>query len=130
MTRQEKQILKGEICPYCKVKSEKANSKEVYHGKDYGDIFICRPCKAYVGVHKDNGKPLGRLANAELRKAKREAHRYFDNIWKLKYKDRKKAYAWLSESIGVEKEFCHIGMFDIEQCLKVVQVCKKFFEEL
>ena len=30
-------------------------------------IYICKPCDAYVGVHKGTDKALGRLANKELR---------------------------------------------------------------
>ena len=56
-------------CDYCGRETEYVDSKVIY-GKSYGKIYLCRNCMAYVGVHKGTDKPLGRLANAELRKRK------------------------------------------------------------
>lgn len=100
-------------------------------------IYICKPCNAYVGVHKDTDKALGRLANRELRNAKIEAHLYFDKIaktgminkiWKVfipNISNRNKAYRWLSLQTGIPEEYCHIGMMDLKQCLSVVDICKR-----
>ena len=100
-------------------------------------MFLCRPCKAYVGTHKASGKALGRLADNELREAKKEAHFYFDQIAKTslinkiwrkhipKTNNRTKAYMWLSRQMGIEKDLCHIGMFDVDDCKKVVEICKR-----
>lgn len=118
-------MYQGLICPYCRCQTELIDSKEIY-GTSYGWIYICRPCDAYVGCHK-NGDPeevpiaLGRLANAELREWKKKAHSLFDRIWKMKYLNenqltRKEAYAWLSRMLGIEEKYCHIGMFDVAQC--------------
>jgi hypothetical protein len=41
---------------------------------------------------------------------------------------RRAAYAWLSKRTGVPREACHIGMFDVEQCEKVVAVVDTFLE--
>lgn len=57
-------------CDYCGRETEYVDSKVIY-GKSYGKIYLCRNCMAYVGVHKGTDKPLGRLANAELRNWKR-----------------------------------------------------------
>lgn len=131
------EIMAGKICPYCNFKTEYVDS-EVIYGKSYGMIYLCMPCDAYVGVHKGTDNALGRLANAELRHWKKEAHAYFDPIAKTdlinkiwdKYfpytSNRSKAYAWLSEQIGIERDLCHIGMFDVEQCKMVVEVCKPY----
>lgn len=56
------------ICPYCDNESELVDSEVVY-GKSYGMMFLCSPCDAYVGCHKDspNNRPLGTLANRSLR---------------------------------------------------------------
>ena len=43
-------ILSGKICPYCGKESELIDSTEIYNGKSYGKMYICRPCDAYVGV--------------------------------------------------------------------------------
>ena len=69
-------------CDYCGRETEYVDSKVIY-GKSYGKIYLCRNCMAYVGVHKGTDKPLGRLANAELRNWKKAAHAVFDPLWTL-----------------------------------------------
>ena len=68
---------------------------------------------------------LGRLANKELREAKKQAHFFFDKIWINKHLSRGMAYKELSKSMGVHPDLCHIGMFDIEQCNEVVKFSKQ-----
>lgn len=65
-------ILTGKICPYCGNPTEYVDSSVIY-GRSYGMIYLCRNCRAYAGVHKGTNQALGRLANAELREAKKEA---------------------------------------------------------
>ena len=108
------------ICPYCLVPAEFADSSVVY-GKSFGMIYLCRPCGAYVGCHKD-GRPLGRLANATLRRWKINAHRAFDRLWKSGNMSRGEAYAWLASQLGLRQDECHIGLFDIDQCKEVVRL--------
>ena len=116
-------------CPYCGAEARLADSAVVYHGTSYGPIWLCAnypSCDAYVGCHKGTTEPLGRLADWELRKAKRAAHETFDKLWKGKPKGaRKKAYAWLAERMGLAIDDCHIGMFDVEQCQEVVRLCRE-----
>lgn len=114
------------ICPYCGERAEFVDSKIVY-GKSYGKIYLCRKCLAYVGVHKGTDKPLGRLANAELRYWKKAAHAAFDPIWKYgRFRGyRNAAYGWLAGRMGLPVEETHIGMFDVAQCKKAIQICRK-----
>jgi hypothetical protein len=123
-------IIKGKVCPYCGKRPLLENSSVVY-GKDYGPIYLCRPCRAWVGVHKGTIKPLGRLANEELRYWKKEAHAAFDPIWQGKvnlgwgkFKARNSTYEWLAKEMKLPVEHTHIGMFDVNQCKKVVELCK------
>ncbi len=127
------EIFTGKICPYCQSEAVYVDSSEVY-GTSYGMIYLCRPCRAWVGVHKGTDRALGRLANAELRKWKREAHKWFDPLWRAKEKKgftrrqaRNDAYDWLCYELGILREHTHIGMFDVDQCRKVVEICKKFY---
>ena len=121
-------------CPYCGEQVCFLKSSEEVYGKDYGPLYACLPCKAWVGCHPNTTKPLGILANSELRHRKRMAHYYFDRLWKRKmYKEkctkgraRRKGYKWLSEQLSVPKELCHIGMFDVETCKRVEELCKQF----
>lgn len=121
------EILKGKICPYCKKPTEYIDSSYLY-GKSYGMIYICKPCDAYVGVHKGTDKALGRLANKDLRYWKKQAHYYFDQIWKSSLKSRRGAYKWLSVHLKIPGTYTHIGMFGVETCKKVVELCKKELE--
>lgn len=141
-------ILYGKICPYCKRKPEYVDSEEIY-GRSYGMIYLCRRCDAYVGVHKGTSVALGRLANKELREAKKKAHNYFDGLWKAKTqigimenpqrsdrleiwknKCRSDAYQWLSKELNIEPKFTHIGMFDLDQCEKVVNICLPHYNKI
>lgn len=123
------EINTGKICPYCNCKSEYTDSSVIY-GKSYGMIYLCRKCNAYCGVHKGTDKALGRLANAELRYWKKEAHAKFDLLWQKKItkgfskkEARGSTYKWLSEQMGLPIDLTHIGMMDVEQCKRVVELC-------
>lgn len=111
------------MCPYCGTQAELITGEEVYpHRPDLYDkrFYACDGCKARVGCHPNTTKPLGRLADDMLRKAKMQAHTAFDPLWREGSMSRKDAYAWLAEAMGVPNEECHMGMFDVEQCHKVV----------
>ena len=108
-------------CQYCGKNAHYVDSKVIY-GKSYGMIYLCKPCRAYVGVHKGTDKPLGVLANAELREWKKKAHGSFDKLWNNR-KERKKMYKWLSVQMGKEEKDTHIGMFSVEECMQVVEIC-------
>lgn len=125
-------LYTGQICPYCQGKTEYVDSEYIY-GKSYGMVYICKPCDAYVGVHKGTDKALGRLANKSLREAKKQAHAHFDPMWKRavqsgrkKHEARNSAYKWLAEKMGIDREFCHIGMMDESGCTEVVKICKPY----
>lgn len=125
-------------CPYCNLPAVfLPTSSSIYNGRDYGPIWKCTPCDAYVGVHKGTRNPLGRLANKELRAAKQAAHRAFDPLWKdlrgaypdlmvvtnkLRSIARSRAYRWLALQLDIRYEDCHVGMFDLELCERTVLV--------
>ena len=98
---------------------------------DYGAVWECRPCEAWVGCHPQ-GTPLGRLADKALRQAKMAAHAAFDPFWKAKMRRdgwpqkraRNAGYEWLAGQMGIAREDCHIGMFDEAQCRRVVEICE------
>ncbi len=123
LTAHQSDILDGKICPYCGSDSKLVDSKEIY-GTSYGMIYSCKPCKAYVGVHKGTTKSLGRLADWDLRYWKKRAHLYFDKIWQSDLMKRKDAYLWLSQQLELPKQYTHIGFFGIDTCKKVVELSK------
>lgn len=115
--------MKEVYCDYCGRRAEFVDSKVVY-GKSYGMIYVCRSCMAYVGVHKGTNKPLGRLANAELRHWKKAAHIAFDPLWKYgRFRGhRNVAYGWLAQKMEIPVEKTHIGMFDVADCRRAIQI--------
>jgi len=129
------EIMTGKRCPYCLEPTQYIDSKYVY-SRSYGMIYICKPCNAWVGVHKGTNKALGRLANEELREAKKEAHKYFDQIAKTglinkiwpvyqpNISNRSKAYMWLSNQMNIPPSECHIGMMGVDQCQQVVDISR------
>lgn len=115
------------ICPYCGKPSEKVTGKSIYpHRSDLDNktFYRCKPCDAYVGCHPNTDTPLGRLANSDLRSAKRRAHEWFDPLWKAGSMSRRQAYEWLAGQLGIKVDDCHIGEFDAEQCERAIVVCK------
>ena len=126
------------ICDYCRQPAELVDSATIY-GRSYGMIWLCRPCDAYVGVHTNSRqrKPLGRLANAELRRLRRAAHAAFDSLWRLKMRRhgvsksraRSSGYKWLAEQLGIHRAQCHIGDFDASLCQRAINVCQPYLEK-
>lgn len=128
------------ICPYCHTKAKIVTGLVVYpHRPDLSAkrFYSCSPCGAWVGCHDGTFQPLGRLADAELREAKKAAHAAFDPIWKARFAAKsaidpsyKKGmarggrYRELAKVMGIDKRDCHIGMFDVEQCQRVVEICE------
>lgn len=123
-------------CPYCGEYAQLQPDSKVY-GKSYGgQVWLCGPCFAYVGTHKSGKgtKPLGTLANQELRKWRSKAHISFDPLWQSKIKKdpskkrsaRNEAYSWLAMNMGLDIDDCHIGMFDVEKCKQAILICRKY----
>lgn len=122
-------IYNGSKCPYCGCLTNYVDSSCIY-GKSYGMIYLCRPCNAYVGVHRGTNIALGRLANAELRGLKKDTHAFFDLIWKNGDMKRVEAYKWLSEYLRIPLDFTHIGMFDEERCRAAIVASKQFLNDM
>ena len=128
-------LLETPTCPYCQAPATLTTGAIIYpHIRDLADkpIWACMPCKAWVGCHPGTQMPLGRLADAELRTAKQAAHNAFDPLWKGKIRRdgcskrnaRGAGYAWLAKQLGIPGEDCHIGMFDVETCRRVAEICR------
>lgn len=114
-------------CGYCHRPARLKFGNDIYpHRPDLiGKRFWkCDPCNAYVGCHPGTIKPLGRLANADLRRAKQCVHVLLDPMWKSKQMSRHEAYKWLADALGISAANCHIGMFDIVQCEAAISMLR------
>jgi hypothetical protein len=129
LTKIQIKMMQGLICPYCNQPTEYVSSTEVYPN-DYGMLYLCRPCLAYVGVHKGTDKAKGRVANHALRQLKIQVHCHFDRLWKERRMKRTEAYRWLSGALELPREYTHIGMFGEATCHKVIELTKSKYQSL
>lgn len=135
-------------CPicYCGRTSVFLPSSEDLYGTEYGPVYFCEPCYAWVGCHKGTTKPLGRPATQPIREARKKAHAAFDPIWQSIWKElnqlhseklgrpapayygkgpaRKSIYAWLAGEMDIPVEECHISWFDVDDCQRVIDICR------
>ncbi|TXH43513.1 MAG: hypothetical protein E6Q97_33955 [Desulfurellales bacterium] len=125
------------VCPYCDRETKLVTGNKIYpHRKDlyHHHFWQCAPCEAHVGVHKGTIKPLGSPANGHTRNMRSQAHNAFDPLWRTGpfkgMNGRYQAYKWLADQLGIAVQNCHIGMFDVEQCTRVISICKEYRELL
>ena len=48
------------ICLYCEQPATFRPTSSHVYARDYGPLWECRECKAWVGCHKGTKQPLGR----------------------------------------------------------------------
>jgi hypothetical protein len=129
------------FCDYCGNEACLTRGKDIYPNMPSVhrlSFWKCTPCQAWVGCHKrgawtvqadgsrlvsDGTLPMGRLAKADLRDAKRRAHRAFDPLWQNAGLSRRVAYAWLAHQLRIPVVDCHIGEFDAARCEQVIKLC-------
>ncbi|MBS9810628.1 hypothetical protein J4H70_17795 [Vibrio alginolyticus] len=122
-------------CPYCGSEARLVKGDVIYpHRKDLAkkNFYLCENGheRAYVGCHGYSIVPLGRLADSKLRADKSAAHAAFDPIWKNGSMKRGEAYKWLADKLGIDKESCHIGLFDRVTCRKVIRIMGEHYDSL
>ncbi len=98
----------------------------------YGLFYGCQfypKCECTHGAHPD-GTPLGRPATKETKKARIEAHAWFDKLWKRPEgkMDRSSAYRWMIEAMGLTSDTAHIGRFTTEDCQNLTAKVQAYLE--
>lgn len=123
-------------CPYCKSAVQLVENDVIYgrhYGRHYGEwpwAYRCAPCDAYVGLHPFTNIPLGTLATAPVRDARKQAKAHFNPLWQNGEMSRSEAYAWLAKALRIANvNECHIGWFDIDRCADVVKAVKAYRKE-
>jgi len=111
-------------CPYCGRDAELVTGDDIYTTNAFNHLYfwMCGPCAAYVGTHAGKKhKPMGTLAKADLRVLRRKAHAVFDSTWRETNISRSKMCDRMSALMELPIGKCHIGMFNEEQCFKVIE---------
>ena len=121
--------MKPQRCPFCRSSVSLIDSAKIF-GCSYGFIYLCDSypkCDAKVGCHPGSIKPLGTLADRELRRWRSLVHRKFDPLWKSGvFSSRQIAYKWLSKAMKLPLERTHVAMFDIRQCQRAITLIEVF----
>lgn len=114
------------VCPDC-------GKTMVRRVGPYGDFYGCSGypnCKATHCVHQATGKPLGIPANKDTRQARMAAHTSLDVFWKEHGYHRRTVYRWLAEKMCIKENECHIGLFSLDQCVLVIELCQEMEKKL
>lgn len=116
------------LCNYCGAKAVlvRVGENGYPYVDDHGPVWICEPCQAWVGVRarSRNHAPLGRLANAELREAKRRLHDALEPLVQAKmrrdgvniFAARGKAMKWLIAALGLDVASPNLHSLTLDQC--------------
>lgn len=126
-------------CPYCGGEAELVPSTEIYGDKANGwpPRYFCRPCFAHVGTHKGTNppKPLGTLANYQVRQLRKKCHDVIDPFWKRQNKGlrnknkryrREIVYRVLKRVMEMTDAEAHVGMWQVEECEDFLVLAGKF----
>jgi hypothetical protein len=115
-------------CPYCAAAAVLRDGSYV-HGEMNrgGKLYVCArfpACNAYVGAYA-NHKPMGTLADGNLRHKRIETHRLFDRLWKQGIMSRSGAYNWMRAKFGMSADQAHIAQFSEYMCEALMTECRK-----
>lgn len=115
-------------CLYCGSPVGISGNEAVY-GKPYGRwpwIYLCAggSCHSYVGMHPFTNIPLGTLADAKTREARKITKELFNRLWGRGEgrMSRAEAYEWLCAQLDMPPGECHFGWFDVQTCRRAYKV--------
>ncbi|MBD5172620.1 MAG: hypothetical protein HDT02_05320 [Bacteroidales bacterium] len=114
----EAKIRRGEICSFCGLPTEVILHSGWRERK-------CPSCGASVRCHFGTDRGMGRVAGSSLKRLRKEAHRWFDAVWKNKIKkSRYNAYSWLALRMHKNKDDVHFSLMTEEECRQAIEVCR------
>lgn len=80
-------------------------------------------------MHSFINIPLGTLAGAAIRDARKRTKQPFESLYTSGRLTRSEAYLWLAEKHVIAHAAFHFGWFDVDMCLKAGrETCEIFFE--
>lgn len=129
MSKKKKEKQPVVYCPYCHGRAVLRPASYVYGNRARDEsLYVCKnypECDAYVSVHAGTTRPMGTLANKELRSARHRAHQLFDQIWKTGIMSRSQAYLWMRNKFGLNAAHGHIAKFSDYYCEQLIQMCEE-----
>lgn len=113
------------FCPFCGKEAELVEYSAIYR-KNYGYsyYYLCKDCHAYVACDNYTRRPLGTMANPELRELRQRVHAVIDPIWRSRKLSRQVVYTKLSDMLGYEY---HTAEADIPTCKKILESFNEVF---
>lgn len=126
------------ICPYCGGDAVLVTGWTISQDLSNRKYWYCAGDNAYIGAHAKTERPLGTMADPDLREARRAAHVEFDEIWQEKalretlepFHARGKGYRWLAEQMQIPVSEANISTMGLEQCAIVIRICRPFAQRL
>lgn len=119
-------------CPYCKSPVVLRSADGIYKENSKGAmLYVCAKypqCDSYVHAHTGSMKPMGSLANQELRTLRQKAHQSFDRLYLSGLMTREEAYLWLANEISAPLSEAHIGHLGEYYCRQVIKRSKELLD--
>ena len=122
-------------CPYCGAPAICRPASTVFGNavRQKGSyLYLCSrwpACDSYVAAHKRDLRPMGTLANKDLRRKRILAHEALEKLHRHRHMEKWAVYVWLQGKLGLDPEEVHIGMFSDEMCDKVISLCHQTLQQ-
>ena len=106
-------------CPYCHANASLRPASVVYglNRRSQGKfLYLCDrwpACDAYVSAHDRTHRPMGTLANGDLRHKRILAHRALEQLRQSRHMEKWEVYIWLQAKLGLDERQTHIGQFSV-----------------
>ena len=127
--RQKKRKPSDMRCPYCGSPVVLRSADGIYReNARHTMLYVCSrypQCDVYARVHSGTNKPVGTLANRELRSLRNEAHHHFDQLYLSGLMTKQEAYLWLAALLQAPLSQAHIGYLGEYYCKQVIAESKE-----
>ena len=132
MKRTKKKNQSRVRCPYCGGSAVLRSADGIYRDNPNDTmLYVCSRyprCDAYVRIQPGTTRPIGSLANRELRALRKEAHRHFDRLHSDGIMTKQEAYSWLAALLQAPLSEAHIGYLSEYSCNQVIRESRKLLE--
>lgn len=119
-------------CPYCGSTVVYKSGKEMFKSCPEGvNYYVCTnypECDTFIKTMPNSNKPIGTLANKELRMLRRDAHSYFNQLYLSGAMSKEEAYLWLANTLGCPKREAHIGQLREYSCKLIIKESQEHFK--